>query len=40
MLYLKSMSLDRFKSFKHASLLFNRGFNCVVGPNEEYEPVR
>ncbi|VVB77475.1 Chromosome partition protein Smc [uncultured archaeon] len=33
MLYLKSMSLDRFKSFKHASLLFNRGFNCVVGPN-------
>jgi chromosome segregation protein len=27
------VSLDRFKSFKHASLLLNRGFNCVVGPN-------
>jgi chromosome segregation protein len=27
------MSIDRFKSFKHASLLFNKGFNCIVGPN-------
>lgn len=33
MLYLKSMSIDRFKSFKHVSVLFNRGFNCIVGPN-------
>ena len=33
MLYLKSMSMDKFKSFKHASLLFSKGFNCVVGPN-------
>ena len=33
MLYLKSVSLDRFKSFKHVNLLLNRGFNCVVGPN-------
>jgi chromosome segregation protein len=32
-LYLKSVSLDRFKSFKHVNLLLNRGFNCVVGPN-------
>ncbi|MDE1874278.1 MAG: chromosome segregation protein SMC [Candidatus Micrarchaeota archaeon] len=33
MLYLKSMSIDRFKSFKHINVVFNRGFNCVVGPN-------
>lgn len=33
MLYLKSLSLGRFKSFKHANLLFKNGFNCVVGPN-------
>lgn len=33
MLYLKSMSIDKFKSFKHVSLLLNKGFNCVVGPN-------
>lgn len=33
MLYLKSMSIDRFKSFKHISVLFNKGFNCIVGPN-------
>ncbi len=33
MLYLKSMSVDRFKSFKHISVIFNKGFNCVVGPN-------
>jgi chromosome segregation protein len=32
-LYLKSMSIDRFKSFKHISVLFNKGFNCIVGPN-------
>jgi chromosome segregation protein len=33
MLYLKSLTLDRFKSFKHAELLLNKGFTCVVGPN-------
>ena len=33
MLYLKSLSIDKFKSFRHVSLLFNKGFNCVVGPN-------
>lgn len=33
MLYLKSMSIERFKSFKHISVLFNKGFNCIVGPN-------
>ncbi|MGI0141503.1 MAG: AAA family ATPase [Candidatus Micrarchaeales archaeon] len=33
MLYLKSLSLSKFKSFKHADLLFNKGFTCIVGPN-------
>ncbi len=33
MLYLKSIVLDKFKSFKHAELLFSKGFTCVVGPN-------
>lgn len=33
MLYLKSLTLHRFKSFKHAELLFSKGFTCVVGPN-------
>lgn len=33
MLYLKSIAMDRFKSFKHAELLFSNGFTCVVGPN-------
>jgi chromosome segregation protein len=33
MLYLKSLSLERFKSFRHVELLFSRGFTCVVGPN-------
>ncbi len=33
MLYLKSMSIDRFKSFKHINVIFNKGFNCIVGPN-------
>ncbi len=25
--------MHRFKSFKHAELLFSKGFTCVVGPN-------
>ncbi|MDE1859127.1 MAG: chromosome segregation protein SMC [Candidatus Micrarchaeota archaeon] len=33
MLYLKSITLDKFKSFKHAELLFSKGFTCIVGPN-------
>ncbi len=33
MLYLKSIVLDKFKSFRHAELLFSKGFTCVVGPN-------
>ena len=33
MLYLKSLSLERFKSFRHSELLFSKGFTCVVGPN-------
>lgn len=33
MLYLKSLTLSRFKSFKHAELLFSQGFTCIVGPN-------
>ncbi len=33
MLHLKSLTLHRFKSFKHAELLFNGGFTCVVGKN-------
>ncbi len=33
MVYLKSLVMDRFKSFKHAELLFSKGFTCIVGPN-------
>ena len=33
MLYLKSVGIDRFKSFRHAELLLSKGFTCVVGPN-------
>ena len=33
MLYLKSIMLDKFKSFRRTELLFSRGFTCVVGPN-------
>ena len=33
MLYLKSLTLDRFKSFRHSEILISRGFTCVVGPN-------
>ena len=33
MLYLKSLTMHRFKSFKHAELIFSKGFTCVVGPN-------
>ncbi len=33
MLYLKGLTLSKFKSFKHAELLFSKGFTCIVGPN-------
>jgi len=33
MLHLKSLTIHRFKSFKHAELLFNNGFTCIVGRN-------
>jgi chromosome segregation protein len=33
MLYLKEATLNRFKSFAHASLMFGSGFTCIVGPN-------
>ncbi len=33
MLYLDSMVIHNFKSFKHASIKFKKGFNCIVGPN-------
>ena len=33
MLHLKSLTIHRFKSFKHAELLFNDGFTCIVGRN-------
>ncbi len=33
MLFIKSLTIDRLKSFSHAELLFNKGFTCVVGPN-------
>jgi len=33
MLYIKALTLDHFKSFKHANLLFSKGFTAIVGPN-------
>jgi chromosome segregation protein len=33
MLYLKSLTINRFKSIKHSELLFSKGFTCIVGPN-------
>ncbi len=33
MLYLKSLTIDKFKSFKHAEIVVSKGFTCVVGPN-------
>ncbi|MEM3839429.1 MAG: chromosome segregation SMC family protein, partial [Candidatus Micrarchaeaceae archaeon] len=33
MLYLKSLTIDKFKSFKHAEILISKGFTCIVGPN-------
>ncbi|MEM3791531.1 MAG: AAA family ATPase, partial [Candidatus Micrarchaeaceae archaeon] len=33
MLYLKSLYLRNFKSFKKGELRFSKGFTCIVGPN-------
>jgi chromosome segregation protein len=33
MLYLDSLVLHNFKSFRHASIKFKPNFNCIVGPN-------
>jgi chromosome segregation protein len=33
MLYLDSIVVHNFKSFKHTSVKFKNGFNCIVGPN-------
>ena len=33
MLYLDSIILHNFKSFRHANIKFGKGFNCIVGPN-------
>ncbi len=33
MLYLDSIVVHNFKSFKHTSVKFKTGFNCIVGPN-------
>jgi chromosome segregation protein len=32
-LYLDSIVVHNFKSFKHTSVKFKKGFNCIVGPN-------
>ena len=33
MLYIKSLTINKFKSFNHAQLLLGKGFTCVIGPN-------
>ncbi|MEM3247307.1 MAG: chromosome segregation SMC family protein [Candidatus Micrarchaeaceae archaeon] len=33
MIYLKELTLHKFKSFQHAELTFSKGFTCIVGPN-------
>ncbi len=33
MLYLDEVVIHNFKSFKHATIRFDQGFNCIVGPN-------
>ena len=32
-LYIDKVTIHNFKSFKHANIMFSRGFNCIVGPN-------
>ncbi len=33
MIYLDEVAIHNFKSFKNATIQFNKGFNCIVGPN-------
>ncbi|MDE1856485.1 MAG: chromosome segregation protein SMC [Candidatus Micrarchaeota archaeon] len=33
LLYLDKVVVHNFKSFKHANIKFNNGFNCILGPN-------
>lgn len=33
MLHLDRITLHNFKSFRHATINFSKGFNCIVGPN-------
>ena len=33
MLYLEGMTIHNFKSFRHSSIKFSKGFNCIVGHN-------
>lgn len=33
MLYLDSISIHNFKSFRHANIALLKGFNCILGPN-------
>ncbi|MDE1833535.1 MAG: chromosome segregation protein SMC [Candidatus Micrarchaeota archaeon] len=33
MLYVDSIVIHNIKSFKHATIKFGRGFNCIAGPN-------
>ena len=33
MLYIDSLTLHNFKSFKYAKIKFGKGFSCIVGPN-------
>ncbi len=31
--YIEQVTIHNFKSFRHATIKFGKGFNCVVGPN-------
>jgi chromosome segregation protein len=33
MVYLKKLTLNKFKSFKHVELEFVKSFTCIIGPN-------
>ncbi len=33
MLYIDEVAIHNFKSFRNATIKFNKGFNCIVGPN-------
>ncbi len=31
--YIEQVTIHNFKSFRHATIRFGKGFNCIVGPN-------